>query len=145
MPHARAGDSEHVEEHASGARVRSNGPPERATGATALLAKRAPDVAAVQRLQALVGNERTVQRLAASDVVVQRGKFSEHAAERGKERGISNTRAREIIRTGTKYYDPLHDNYVYRSDTGECVCVAQDGTVLTKYVRETLSPRWEKA
>ncbi|WP_180359686.1 hypothetical protein [Miniimonas arenae] len=58
MPHARAGDSEHVEEHASGARVRSSGPPERAIGATALLAPRAPDVAAVQRLQALVGNER---------------------------------------------------------------------------------------
>lgn len=96
-------------------------------------------VAALRQLQRSAGNAAVGRAMA----VVQRGKFTGHAAERGKERGISNTRMREVIRTGKKYDDPNYPEATvfYEAATGWAVCTV-GGQVLTTYNTASPKARW---
>ncbi len=119
-------------------------PPPTASMAT-IAPQRAPaasrlDAQTVTHLQRLVGN-----RAVAQIPTVQRGKgtgggkFTGHAAERGQQRGISNTKMREIMRSGNrgvvKYDDPDYDGSTvyFETATSWAVIVSGDGRVITTY------------
>lgn len=110
------------------------------------------DPGTLAALQRLVGN-----RAVAQIPTVQRGKgkggqgggrFTGHAVDRGAERGISNTKMREIIRPGNrgvvKYDDSSYDGATiyWESATGWTVVVASNGQVITTYNQPVPKARW---
>ena len=106
---------------------------------------------AVLRLHGAAGNAAVAQRMQSTvpaglvPRTVQRVRFTEHARQRGgqADRLVSNTKMREIIRTGQRFSDPNYPDATVYYDPGTTVAVAVvDGNVITTYKTERPKARW---